>query len=195
MARRVINSGSAPIVWSSVDDAFRDINLNFTELYASVGGQANFDFTGLETDLIPSRTGVYSLGSSSKRWKDIYLSGNSIIIGDAVINSDNGTISLPSGSTVGGLPIRDPAQASFKNVAVAGQPTVVANNLTGTLTLAGSGVTITTDSGTDTVTITNAGITQVTAGTAITVSTANGNATINNNGVTSVMVVKYVVTE
>ena len=186
MARRVITSGSAPIIWSTVDDAFRDINLNFTELYASVGGQANFNFTGLETDLIPGRNGVYNLGSPTHRWKEIYLSGNSVIIGEAVISSDNGTISLPSGSTVGGLPIRDPAQSSFKNISVLNQPTVTANDLSGTLNFVGAGIYISTNASTDTVTFTNAGITQVSAGTAISVSTSNGNATINNNGVTSI---------
>ena len=47
------------------------------------------------------------------------------------------------------------SQAIFKNIAVSGQSTVVADSNNDTLTLAaGSGITLTTDAGTDTVTIT-----------------------------------------
>ena len=47
------------------------------------------------------------------------------------------------------------SQAIFKNIAVSGQSTVVADTNNDTLTLvAGSGVTLTTDAGTDTITIT-----------------------------------------
>lgn len=187
MSRQNINSGSAPVVWSTVDEAFKNINLNFEELYASVGGGNAIDFTGLATDILPSASGVYSLGSATKRWKDIYLSGQSIILGNAVITSDNGTISLPTGSTVGGLLIKDPAAASFKNIAVPGQSTVVANNTTGTVTFNGVGVTVTTNASTDTITLTNAGITSIAGSSAISVSTTNGSSTITNTGVTQVI--------
>lgn len=49
---------------------------------------------------------------------------------------------------------------SFKTIAVSGQTSVVAESSTDTLTLvAGTGITITTDAGTDTITITNSGST------------------------------------
>lgn len=36
MAQKIINSGSAPILWSNVDRAFRDINENFTEIFIEI---------------------------------------------------------------------------------------------------------------------------------------------------------------
>ena len=39
MAKQTITPGSAPIVWSTVEDAFTKINANFTELYATVLGE------------------------------------------------------------------------------------------------------------------------------------------------------------
>lgn len=71
------------------------------------------------------------------------------------------------------------AQNIFKNVAVSGQNTIVADSNDDTLTFSGSGITITTNDTTDTVTFTNAGVTSI-AGTTneIEVSAASGAVTI-----------------
>lgn len=53
---------------------------------------------GVASNLIPSANITYDLGSSAKRWKDLYLSGTTITIGDATISATSGTISL--GNTV-----------------------------------------------------------------------------------------------
>lgn len=58
------------------------------------------------------------------------------------------------------------SQAIFKNIAVTGQSTVVADGNDDTLTLAGStGLTITTNATTDTITFTNSGVTSVNGST------------------------------
>lgn len=50
------------------------------------------EFTGQITgDLIPSVDVTYDLGSSSNRWKDLFLSGNTIDIGGATISVTNGS--------------------------------------------------------------------------------------------------------
>lgn len=57
---------------------------------------------------------------------------------------------------------RGSSQNIFKNIAVSGQSTVVADSNNDTVTLAnGTGITITTNSTTDTITVTNAGVTSV----------------------------------
>ena len=101
MSRQTINSGSAPILWSTVDEAFNRINDNFTELYLSVGGGGAVDLTSLSTSVIPSTNETFDLGSPTKRWRDIYLSGSSIHLGTAVITSTAGAVNLPAGSTIG----------------------------------------------------------------------------------------------
>ena len=48
--------------------------------------------------LIPSANVAYDLGSTSQRWRDLYLSGNSIQLGDATITSSGTGISITSGT-------------------------------------------------------------------------------------------------
>lgn len=188
MAREIITAGSAPVVWSTVSEAFDKINNNFTELYATVGGGQPFDFSQISTDLIPKDTGTYDLGSPSKRWSSVYVGNFGVSIGGATINSLDGfTINLPSGTTVGGELIRNPDESSFKTFAVTGQDNVVANNFSGTVTLAsGGGVSITTNATTDTITFTNSGVTSATAGSGISLNSSTGAVTIANSGVTSI---------
>jgi len=183
MSRQIIYSNSAPIIWSTVDEAFNRINDNFTELYLSVGGGGAVDLTSLSTNVIPSTNETYDLGSPTKRWRDIYLSGSSIHLGTAVITSTAGAVNLPAGSTIGSLALDE---NYFKTIAVAGQANIVADTGTDTLTIAAStGIALTTTAGTDTLTIANSGVLTNAAGTGITVSGATGNVTITNAGVLS----------
>lgn len=180
--QRIISSGSAPIVWSTVADAFDKINANFTDLYLSVGGVSPLSLTSLTTSLIAQDNDAYDLGSPAKRWRNLYIS-ESVSLGAAQISSSGLSIDLPTGSTVGGILIRNPDESSFKSVAVSGQSSVVANDYTGVLNLAkGLGIDITTTPGTDTVTFTNTGVRTATGGAGITVS-GTTDLTIANTGV------------
>jgi len=183
MSKQTINSGSAPILWSTVDEAFSKINDNFTELYLSVGGGGAVDLTALNTSVSPGENETYDLGSPTKRWRDIYLSGSSIHLGSAIITSQFGAVNLPAGSTIGSLALDE---NYFKTIAVPGQANIVADTGTDTLTVAASnGIALTTNAGTDTLTIANSGVITNVAGTGITVSGASGNVTISNAGVVS----------
>lgn len=59
-----------------------------------VGGA---DFSAVGENIIPSADVTYDLGSNSYKWRDLYLSGSSIYLGDQTITSDSRSISL-SGS-------------------------------------------------------------------------------------------------
>jgi len=185
MAIEQINAGSAPILWSTVDSAFRVVNQNFTTLVATIGeyGVTPIDFESLSTNIIPSTNGVYDLGATSFKWNNIHLA-STIYLGNASITESGGTIQLPAGSTIGGLLLDE---SYFKTIAVSGQDSIVADTGTDTLTFAnGSGITVTTNASSDTLTITNSGVTSVSAGTGIGVSAGTGGVTISNAGVTSV---------
>jgi hypothetical protein len=185
MARQIINSGSAPITWSAVDEAFKKINDNFVELYLSVGGGSAIDLTALSTNIIPSETETYDLGSLSKRWRDLYLSGSSIYLGDALITSVDGAVQLPAGSSIGGLALDE---KYFKTISVGGQADIVADEGTDTLTInSGNGISIVTNEETDTLTISNSGVTSAQAGTGINVNSSVGNVTFTNTGVTQLI--------
>jgi len=187
MARRTIDPKKAPILWSTIDQAFEDINLNFTELYATVGGPGGVvDFGSLPTDVIPSDSGTYDIGSPTKRWRDLYLTGSTIYLGSAVISSVDGKVNLPPGSSIGGS-ILD--QEYFRSIAVVGQTDIVADaGGNDVLNIAsGSGISITTNASTDTLTFTNSGVTSAIAGTGISVNTASGAVTFTNSGVTGLV--------
>jgi hypothetical protein len=185
MAKQTITPGSAPIVWSTVDDAFTKINANFTELYASVGG-AGIEFDALETDLIPNQNDTYDLGAPLKRWASLYLS-DTLMIGGAAIVNEGLTINLPSGTRVGGDLIIDPDKSFFKEVTVNSETSIVANDFNDSINFeSGTGIRLTTNSSADTVIFDNIGVTSLVAGTAISISGATGAVTVNNTGVTSI---------
>ena len=107
--------------------AFNKINQNFDELYTSLGLDDNslnlgaFEFTGsvmtttdssaitidqavtvssdltVGGDVVPSTDFGSNLGSATKRFKDLFLSGDTITLGNETIKSDTGKIIL-SGS-------------------------------------------------------------------------------------------------
>jgi hypothetical protein len=165
MSKKNINSQQPPIIWDIVDQAFKDINDNFTELYLSIGGGGGIvDLTALSTNVSPGESSAYDLGSAAKRWRNLYLSGSSLYLGDAHVTATGTSVNLPIGSTIGGELIRNPAESSFRTVRISGQNDVVANDYAGVLTLIGNGITITTSQASDRITFTNTGVTDVTAG-------------------------------
>jgi len=72
-------------------------------------GEVASDLSAVDQDIIPDGNGTRNLGSSSKRWAELYLSGNTIDLGGAILDSDGtGTLSvsatgvtLPAGSKAG----------------------------------------------------------------------------------------------
>jgi len=87
---------------------------NFALKYNSSTGKYDFgevatDFSAVDEHILPAANNTYDLGSSSKRWRDIYLSSESIDLAGATISSDGtGTINiaatgatLPAGSKAG----------------------------------------------------------------------------------------------
>jgi len=191
MSQQNIQPGSAPLLWSTVDEAFNRINSNFTELYLTIsaGSSGAVDLTNLTSSLVPATSGTYDLGSSTRRWKDLYLNGTSIDLGGAPITSTDGvTVNLPAGSTVGNILIRNPSESNFSFVAVAGQSNIQASGFSDTLTVAPGnvGISLATTPGTNTLSISNAGVTSL-AGTVgqIGVSGGTGAVTLTNLGVIS----------
>lgn len=51
--------------------------------------------------LLPTADSAYDLGDSAVKWRDLYLSGNTIYLGDALIRSTGTAVRLPAGSVIG----------------------------------------------------------------------------------------------
>jgi hypothetical protein len=116
---------------------------------------SNLGSTAINASLLPATDSTIDLGSNTKKWRDLYLSGSTLYLGTAQITAAGSAINLPAGSTVGGSNI-GAAVNNFSTISVAGQSSVVADSTTDTLTLvSGSGIAITTNASTDTITITN----------------------------------------
>ena len=88
MAKQTVNIGSGELTGNgeSIRSAFDKINGNFDELYS---GGSSVDLTSISSSIIPSQNVQYDLGSTTNRFRDLYLSGNTITIGTATISVDN----------------------------------------------------------------------------------------------------------
>ena len=86
-------------------------------------GEVASDLSAVDQDIIPDGNGTRSLGSSSKRFKDIFLAGETINLGGATISSD-GTGSIAIAATGATLPAGSKAGAN--------QLAVVSTGSTGT---------------------------------------------------------------
>jgi len=83
--------------------------VNDSGTIVELAGQSDLDLSAVAQDILPDTNNTRDLGSSTKRWKDIYLSSNSIDLAGATISSDGtGAISiaatgatLPEGSKAG----------------------------------------------------------------------------------------------
>lgn len=55
---------------------------------------STFDPESITTNLLPAVNGVYDIGSPNLRFRDMYLTGNSLYIGNTVITSAGNTIAI-----------------------------------------------------------------------------------------------------
>lgn len=74
-------------------------------LWKTVVTSTSTNLVELNTDIIPNANVTYDLGSSEKSFKDLYLSGNTLVLGSATITSnESGALSLPVGTLIGSEP-------------------------------------------------------------------------------------------
>ena len=74
---------------------------NFGEVdLITIGSGNTVDFSAIDGHLIPSTGDTYDIGATAGyNWRDLYLSGNTIHLGDSIISSSNGYV-LFNGNTV-----------------------------------------------------------------------------------------------
>jgi hypothetical protein len=110
---------------------------NSTILVDAIDGKINLDGT-VKGDIIPNSNEAYDLGSSSFRFRDLYLSGNSIKLGAATIAAIGSAVDLPAGSTVNGQPIVFPEFTNLRTDIIGSvfgdDSTLLVDGLTGNIT-------------------------------------------------------------
>ena len=113
-----------------------------TLLLNALTGAVNLNGT-VKGHIIPSTNIAYDLGSSSFRFRDLYLSGSSIILGGATITATGAAVNLPAGSTINGSVIGTGSGAGVEagmnyNINIVGDDsTVIVNASTRAITAAG----------------------------------------------------------
>ena len=58
--------------------------------------QKNIDFGSFVYDIIPAQDDTVNIGSATKKFNELYLSGNTIYIGDKTISVEDGAIKFPT---------------------------------------------------------------------------------------------------
>jgi len=109
--KRSTTASSVPTT-SDLEDGEVAVNITDKIVYMRSGGSvvtvANFnsgssvDLSAINQHILPDTTETYDLGSVSKRFRSLYLAGDTIDIGGSTISSDGtGTISISaSGATL-----------------------------------------------------------------------------------------------
>ena len=123
---------------------------------ADDGGGSDVDLSAVAQNIVPDADGTRDLGTSSKKWRDLYVSGSSIVMGSTTLAVDGtGNLTVtPAGQSPSPVVTQAATTNTFATFAVSGQDNVVADQGGDTVTLVGTGdTTITTNSGTDTITI------------------------------------------
>jgi hypothetical protein len=101
---------------------------NSTLLIDATTASINLDGT-VKGNIIPDQNETYDIGSSSNRFRDLYLSGASLYLGNAQITATGTTINLPAGSTLGGSPF--PVSGDdFRGNIIADDSTIMVNTST-----------------------------------------------------------------
>jgi len=95
-----------------------------TELVNAVDGTFNLDGT-IKGHIVPDADEAYDIGSASYKFKDLYLSGSSIKLGNAEITSSGNAIVLPEGSFILG---------GYNSSIVADDSSVIVNTATKAIT-------------------------------------------------------------
>ena len=87
--------------WEKLKEEFLNFKHTVNVQLGTVGG-GGLDPHNIDSDFLPGKTNTYNLGSESRRWKDIFLSSNSINLDGATISSDGtGAIAIAaSGATL-----------------------------------------------------------------------------------------------
>lgn len=96
-----LTSYSGPVKGDLTGSVFAD---NSTRIIDGTNGKINLDGT-INGNIIPDANSTYDIGSSSYRFKDLYLSGSTIYLGSASISASGSTISLPATINIGSASI------------------------------------------------------------------------------------------
>ena len=125
-------TASAVPTTSDLEDGEVAVNITDKIVYMRSGGSvvtvANFnnssvDLSSVSEDILPDATNTRNLGSTNKRWAELYLSGSTINLGGSTISSD-GTGQINISATGATLPVNSNIEVTSgvqKSIALQGE--------------------------------------------------------------------------
>ncbi len=123
-----INSDSGQIIFDDNGELTGNSGFSFDQTSGNLSVPGNGLFTG---NLLPSANITYNLGSSTQRWKDLYLSGNTIYLSDSTISGANGNLTLTN--SFGGQILVTGNSVITTNSITNGNSNIVVNSTTVTI--------------------------------------------------------------
>jgi hypothetical protein len=94
----------------------------------------NLDGT-VKGNIIPDTNENYDIGSPAFRFKDLYLSGSSLYLGNAQITASGSSVNLPAGSTIDGAPLSTLVPGNNYNInIIADDSALIVNSADATIT-------------------------------------------------------------
>lgn len=117
--------------------------------YAGGGGAANL--LAVTTSIVPTSNVSLDLGTPTLRWRDLYLSGNTLVLGDNQISSSAGNLVLPANTVIGNTPLTSLVSDVAASV-VANTPTVSDIPRIANIQILNSSFTVLDDTAVDTAT-------------------------------------------
>jgi len=89
-----INAKSRQVLFDSEGQITGNIGFTFDQSSGNLGIPGNINVSGNITPVVDFGS---SLGNATNRWKDLYLSGNTIYIGNSSISTSGGNLTLTNG--------------------------------------------------------------------------------------------------
>jgi len=85
-------------VGTSDNVTFNDITINGNTIIGSNSSDVVSVNGRINTALVPAANVTYDLGSTTMRWKDLYLSGSTLVLGNVTLSDATGTLSTNNAS-------------------------------------------------------------------------------------------------
>ena len=138
-----------PTIFRNLDTPTTDTDAT-TKLYVdqAVAGGAGFDATSVSSNIVPSANVLYSLGTPTKRWKDLYLASNTIYLGGFKIGGEANALVFrnQSNNIIGSFDSAYPSTFSNVSISDSSISNVILNGVLGSA-YGGTGLTSLTAGG------------------------------------------------
>lgn len=128
------------IYYTYINDGDSDqwVEIAATTIYTNDAGGGAVDLSSVSSNILPDSDVTYDIGSPSLRFKDIYLSGNTIVLGTIALKDEGGTLATAPVEANGYIAPSVTTVSGGGNIIVISRSTNVSiNTVLGSITIEG----------------------------------------------------------